>query len=157
VNNRPHAREQGGDRADALALLQVQPASQHADAAFRLARATLTDFAERVEADGTGPAQLERLRRLIALKVKETAVLQNLSLTNETGVVIVDGGAMTPPVDLSDREYFQYHRVHSDAAPHIGAVVRSKLTDKWIIPISRRVNHADGSFAGVAATSIEVN
>jgi diguanylate cyclase (GGDEF)-like protein len=54
------------------------------------------------------------------------------------------------------RDYFRYHRAHSGRQPFIGEPVRSLSTREWIITVSRRVDHADGSFAGVAVATINL-
>jgi len=52
---------------------------------------------------------------------------------------------------FTDREYFTYHRTHDEDAIHIGAPIRGRAVDGWLIPVSRRFNRADGSFGGVAS------
>jgi PAS domain S-box-containing protein len=55
-----------------------------------------------------------------------------------------------PPVDLTDLQYFAVHRDHADAGLHIGAPTASRVfAGTTVIPLSRRLNNPDGSFAGV--------
>jgi hypothetical protein len=56
----------------------------------------------------------------------------------------------------SDRSYFQRHRESADRNTLIGQPVRSKSGGQWIIPLSRRFNHPDGSIAGGALMTIDV-
>lgn len=70
--------------------------------------------------------------------------------------------ATTAPVDFSklnnsDREYFQRHRDSPDRGTLIGRPVRSRAGGQWIITASRRIDHPDGSFAGVALLTIDVS
>lgn len=53
-------------------------------------------------------------------------------------------------LDFNDRDYFRYHRDHADAGIRISAPVISRLTGKPVIPVTRRINDAQGRFAGVA-------
>src|ERR1700722_9284600 len=53
-------------------------ADQHAEAALRLADATLTELVERVESDGIGPERRERLRRLMARQQTSGPILLSL-------------------------------------------------------------------------------
>ena len=68
--------------------------------------------------------------------------------------------ATTENVDLasfnnSDRDYFQHHKSSPDRGTLIGRPVKSRSGGQWIITASRRFNHPDGSFAGVALTTID--
>ena len=58
------------------------------------------------------------------------------------------------PKLFADREYFIYHRTHDDNVLHIGDPIRGRSADGWLIPVTRRINHADGTFGGVAVASI---
>ncbi|AWV20119.1 GGDEF family protein (plasmid) [Roseomonas mucosa] len=55
----------------------------------------------------------------------------------------------------ADREYFQHHRASGERGAYLGAPVRSRSEGNWIIPVSRRFQHADGSFAGVVLATID--
>lgn len=61
----------------------------------------------------------------------------------------------TPRVSLADRPYFAGHV--NDPAPdlHIGPPLQSRSLGIWFVSLSRRIDHADGSFAGVAVAAIE--
>lgn len=59
--------------------------------------------------------------------------------------------------DNSDRAYFQHHRTHASRDIYVGHPVRSRSTGVWVLPISRRLDNPDGSFAGVALVTIKVN
>ena len=60
------------------------------------------------------------------------------------------------PVNISDRDYF--HQLHDDANSGlaISKPVIGRVTKTWSVLLSRRINHADGSFAGVALGSLRV-
>ena len=55
----------------------------------------------------------------------------------------------------SDRDYFRYHRQHPSREPLIGLPVKSRSGGEWIITVSRRFNHPDGSFAGVVLATVD--
>jgi PAS domain S-box-containing protein len=128
---------------------------EQAEDIFRLANTRLIGLGERVAKDGTGPEQLERLRGLMAQQQSSVPVLLIWSVIDETGTVIANGDLSAPRVNVGDRSYFQYHLTHPGPEPHISAVLRSRLSNKSVIVVSRRVDHADGSFAGVVAASID--
>jgi diguanylate cyclase (GGDEF)-like protein len=132
--------------------------AQHADDTIKAADTTLVGLVERVQADGIGPDALSRLHRLLVQRVSELPQLQGLFVYDEKGNWLVNALSTTPAnVNNSDRDYFIYHRTHIDPKPYIGLPIRSRSTGAWIITVSRRINHADGSFAGVALATINMD
>ena len=71
--------------------------------------------------------------------------------------IVTDQPTIAPRANNADRDYFIYHRTHADRGVRVGSVVRSRSTGDLIIPISRRLNNPDGSFAGVLLGSIKVD
>jgi PAS domain S-box-containing protein len=134
----------------------VWAASEHAETAFRLADVTLIDLVDRVVREGTGPDQRERLRRLMRLQQTSGTALLSLAIIDETGALVVDGGPVPRQATYTDRAYFQYHLTHTDRRVHSDGLLRSRLTDKWVVALSRRIDHEDGSFAGVVTAAIDV-
>ncbi len=58
------------------------------------------------------------------------------------------------PRDLSDRDYFRWHREHPTSDVFVGVPIESRLTGKWIIPVSLRVDLPDGGFGGVVVAGM---
>lgn len=136
----------------------TQSIAQHADDTIRAADAVLLALVERVERDGVEAGALATLRPLLQ------AQFAQLNFLN--AILVVDGGGnwiatslnrLPPAVSDADREYLQFHRTHPDRGAHIGPPVRSRANGRWIIPVSRRMNAADGSFMGVIVTAIEMD
>ena len=66
--------------------------------------------------------------------------------------------ASTPQIgNNSDRDYFIYHHNNKQTGTLISAPIRSRSTGHWIIPVSRRLEHGDGSFAGVALATLRLD
>lgn len=78
-------------------------ADKHAEDGLRLADTTLSGLIERVETDGTGPAQIERLRRVMAQRAGATGILSTLALIDATGAVLVTAEPTTPSMNIVDR------------------------------------------------------
>ena len=136
----------------------AQAMAQQADDTIKEADTALVGIVERVEYDGTGPTALARLHRLLVTQTAELPQLNGLIVDDENGQYIVDAQpTLLPNLNNADREYFVFHRAHTDRGPHIGVPVISRSTGKWIIPVSRRINHADGSFGGVALATIDID
>ncbi|SAK43637.1 multi-sensor hybrid histidine kinase [Caballeronia glebae] len=132
--------------------------AQHANDTFKEADTTLIGMVERVEEDGTSPAALARLHRSLASRVEQLPQLNGLFIYDKTGAWIVNSQpTLESRFNNSDREYFAYHRTHTDQGAHIGPPVKSRSTGKWIVPVSRRIDAPDGSFAGVALATIDID
>jgi PAS domain S-box-containing protein len=130
--------------------------AQHAEDAIRTVDGILIGLVERLEVDGTTPAALERMHRLLQTQVAALPQLKGLSVLDGNGDAIIDSLPSAQRFNFADRAYFQYHRLHPDRSPHIGAPVRDKATNDWIIPVSRRFDHPDGSFAGVMLAKLDM-
>jgi len=73
------------------------------------------------------------------------------------GRIILDSESETPPdIDLSDRAYFTVHRDRPDIGLYISPPFKGRLSGKWSIAFSRRVDDAAGRFAGVAVGTMRL-
>jgi diguanylate cyclase len=132
--------------------------AQHAEDAIRQVDVLTAALGERVEGDGLQRINVPRIHKLLVQQSKIMPQLHGLFIYGANGQWIVTDKEVTPePANNADRDYFQYHRTHDDRNVRIGEVVRSRSTDDLIIPISRRLNNPDGSFAGVLLGTIKVS
>ena len=151
------------ERADQLLESQItsdnmsRSLARHADDTFKAADTSLLGLSERVLVDGTSPAALKRLHNLLMLRVKELPQLQGLAIFDENSVRIVNSlPGDTAHTINAEREYFIFHKTNSNPGPHIGAPFRVRSSGEWIIPLSRRLDNADGQFAGVILATIKI-
>jgi diguanylate cyclase (GGDEF)-like protein len=85
-----------------------------------------------------------------------TDVTLQIATTDKTGLLTGSNLGMPPtPTDLSDREHFRVHAESSRDELFISKPVLGRVSGKWSIQLSRRLNAADGSFAGVVILSID--
>ncbi|PRW86076.1 diguanylate cyclase [Pseudomonas simiae] len=136
----------------------VLAAEQQARDTMLQADNTLRDLAERVAHDGSGTDQQERLAKLMARRVNDIEGVQGLFIFDAQGNWMANSfseGLQTK--NNSDRAYFLFHREHDDQSIHIGSIVESRTTGDMVIPISRRIETADGAFAGVALATVPVS
>jgi diguanylate cyclase (GGDEF)-like protein len=127
------------------------------DAAMKAADIALLNIVERVEHDGTAGDAMDRLEVHCVELTKANPEFHGLFVYAEDGRWLAT--SLTRPLkgNNSDREYFQYHKTHVDRSLHVDRPIKSRSTGVWIIPVSRRINNPDGSFAGVALVTLRIN
>ncbi|WP_432239597.1 sensor domain-containing diguanylate cyclase [Herbaspirillum robiniae] len=131
--------------------------AQHASDAFQSADGLLLDVGDRINTLGMGSPLIAEMAPLLHRLAEEIPQLDGLLVYDELGGWVVNSSGKAPEdANNSDRPYFIYHRDHLDMAPLIGPVLRSRTTGNWIIPMSRRLNHRDGSFAGVVLATMDL-
>ncbi|MDB5906076.1 MAG: diguanylate cyclase [Massilia sp.] len=132
--------------------------ADHAEGSIDLVDAILASVVEKVQ-HGELAADRARLHEYFKDIVRRTPPLQGLFLYDAEGRWILN--SLPEPVDMngnnSDREYFIFHRDHTDKTAHVGHPVRSRSSGVWIIPVSRRLDNPDGSFAGVALATVRID
>ena len=135
----------------------AQSLAQHADDTFELADNVITGLVHRMGIDGNGPEAISRLQTFIDLRKPTLGRIRGLFVYDETGRWL----ATTEPVNLkglnnSDRDYFRHHAQSADQKMLIGQPIKSRSGGQWIITASKRLNHPDGRFAGVALATIDI-
>jgi len=84
-------------------------------------------------------------------------ILVGLRATNAQGI-IAWGLAPEDPVNvrITDRDYYQAHRDGRLLGLHIGQPIQSRVTQKWALPLARRLETPQGDFAGVVVATIRL-
>jgi diguanylate cyclase (GGDEF)-like protein/PAS domain S-box-containing protein len=152
-----------GDRAAQLARVGADSANltrslaDHAQSAFHLADALILEFRDLVESEGAGPPQRARLHALMAGRVGALSLLRFIFVTDETGKVIASSTDLPPGgIDISSRDYFRSLRASAGRGPVLGSLDRSRLDRTWSVRIARRIDRADGSFAGIVVGTFDL-
>ena len=130
--------------------------AQEANDTIKEADTALVNIVERVEAGGTQGAEGHRLQRQLKNLLSELPQLNNLLVFDDHGQYLASAHPIQIQLNVEDREYFIFHRTHTDLGPHVGIPIASRSTGKWVIPVSRRIDRPDGSFAGAALANIEI-
>jgi len=144
--------------SNVLAANLVRSLAQQAEDTIKEADTILVGMVERVDVDGISAANLKRLHGMLIKQVAELPKLHGLFIYDEHGRWLVNSQpTLFSNANNADREYFIHHRDHPERTPHIGKPVRSRSTGEWILTVSRRVNHADGSFAGVVLATVQIS
>lgn len=132
--------------------------AEHAEATIVSTDNILAALVESVEIGGFKNLDRPRVHEFLLRRVAEQTIVRALFLIDENGQTVVNSQPkLIEGVNYSDRTYFIHHREYTDRGPFIGPPVLSRTTGDWIITVSRRIEHADGSFAGVALATITLD
>ncbi|MBT2792946.1 sensor domain-containing diguanylate cyclase [Paraburkholderia strydomiana] len=132
-------------------------AAQQAEDVIKESDTVLVGIVERIEYEGASAASTPRMHNFLASLTRELPQLAGIFLYDEHGNWLATSQTtLATDFNNSDREYFAYHRTHDDRGAYVAGPVHSRSTGKWILPVSRRINKADGSFGGVALATISI-
>jgi diguanylate cyclase len=137
----------------------ARAAEQHAEDAFKELDAFSAGMVERLEHEGLAKADKPRLRRLFKQQSSVMEQIHGVFVFDQDGTwVVTDKDNYPQHANNADREYFAWHRDHAeDKGMHLSPAIRSRTTGEWVIPLSRRLNNPDGSFAGVFLVTVFVD
>jgi len=121
---------------------------EHAVSTFRRVDDLLLDLIANTERN--------RSMRLDSRRAFEEGLVVGVRVYDASGLLAMGGGRATFQGAITDRDEF---RVARDSAPRglvIGMPYASSETQDLLIPVSRRLENADGTFAGIAVADIPV-
>jgi len=127
-----------------------------AETSFKIADAILAESVERVEHDGVADSAGQRLHQRFAHIATHSAEVHGLFVYGPDGDLQVTSVPARVRENNADREYFRYHQTHTERGTHVGKPVRSRSSGVMVIPVSRRIDRADGSFGGVALVTLDL-
>jgi PAS domain S-box-containing protein len=94
------------------------------------------------------------LKRLVAPAFSSLSSITFVGVTNARGDV-TESVQEFAPTNVIDRGFFKAHRQADTNRMIISEPVLGRVSGRWTITLTRRINNADGSFGGIAAISIE--
>ncbi|HPO50168.1 MAG TPA: hypothetical protein PLO89_07585, partial [Spirochaetota bacterium] len=77
-----------------------------------------------------------------------------ITVIKADGYVLVTNQKSTKPTYSGDRPFFIYHKDNSDRKIHIEPPILGRVTGKWYIPVSMRLNDKNGEFMGTLLASV---
>ncbi len=108
----------------------------------------LTDFF-RLRTDFERPGS-EAILELLRRRMAKTPDLSAIIIVGRDGRLVYHTDTEELPlIDLSDRDYFAAQRAVPGPMLKISEPFFGRLANRWYVGISRRINDADGEFAGV--------
>ncbi|MBX8496828.1 sensor domain-containing diguanylate cyclase [Pseudomonas cichorii] len=131
--------------------------SNYTEGMFRQSELMLVGLIERVEKEGVGEKQIDRLRSVVAQEMVTLKPLNSVVLYDAQGNGIFLSNRHIPRMGGEDREFFMYHKENRDRGVFIGPAFRSRVTNAWLVSISRRIDNPDSSFGGVMLITISID
>jgi len=151
------SRKQALEEINIHGLNLTQALSTYSEGIVRQSSLLLLGLVERLETEGSGPVQVERLSQLVSRQQPLMPQLSGITVYAKDGRWLMSSNRPIPVnVNSSDRAYFVHHRDDPSREPFIGLPIRSRANQEWVITISRRFNDAQGEFAGVVAVTLGV-
>jgi PAS domain S-box-containing protein len=100
-----------------------------------------------------------KLQNLVLFDRAATAqYLGSIMVLDEKGDLIIDSASLVPRGgNFADREYFKVHLARKDLGLAISHPFYSRLDQQWELGLSRRLEHRDGSFAGVVVGTMQLS
>ncbi|WP_122437598.1 sensor domain-containing diguanylate cyclase [Pseudomonas viridiflava] len=148
-----HIREGEGNVANL-----ARAAAQHAEDAVREIDAVSAGVLERIEWYGIDSMDKDRLRGLFRKRSDLMPQIHGFFVYDKDGNwLLTDKDSIPASANNSDRDYFIYHRAHpGDRGMHVSKVVKSRSAGDYVVPLSRRIDNPDGSFAGVFLVTMSI-
>lgn len=106
----------------------------------------------------SGYLTITTLGASIERRFKNQSFADSIVVADTAGnIVYWTGGVLPTNASISDRGYFQYLSANQSDSSIFSSPLKGKFTGNWLIPISRRLQNSDKSFAGVLVAAIKVN
>lgn len=109
------------------------------------------------ERQSRGELNAESAQALLRAQIKDHPYIHALWVINAQGRIQFDSDVGTVGLDLSDRAYFKVYRDSPQTGFHIGAPLRSRTTQTWIINAARPLASVGGQFSGIIVASLELS
>ena len=125
----------------------------------------LNDLQRRIASSGVEtPKDFERfastnsLNKILSNSLSHLSQAEVITLADRNGQVQnFTRSWPAPPINLFDRDYFQYARANNDNKLYISTPVKNRATGTMTIYFSKRINSSNGSFLGVALVGVSLD
>jgi diguanylate cyclase (GGDEF)-like protein len=99
----------------------------------------------------------EEVHNYLAEHLKNVPQADAIVLVGANGLV-VNGSRAWPaaPVDLSDRDYFNYFKENRDPGMFVGSLAKSRGTGRLSLFFVRRISGTDGNFCGLIVGLVDI-
>ncbi|AZF20984.1 sensor domain-containing diguanylate cyclase [Pseudomonas sp. R3-52-08] len=151
------SRERALAEVNVHGLNLTQALTTYTEGIVRQSALLLLGLVERLETEGSGPAQIQRISALIRRQQPVMPQLSGITIYDRQGGWLMSSNRAIPAgANSSARAYFIHHRDDPSREPFIGPPIQSHTNQEWVVTISRRFDDAAGNFAGVVAVTLGV-
>ena len=99
----------------------------------------------------------EEVYRFLLDRMRSLPQANSISLLDDAGKIVNFSLAWPiPAVDASDRDFYGYWREHNDSGAFIGGPVVARVSNSWVIMVTRRVSGPRGEFLGIVASVVKL-
>lgn len=126
--------------------------AEHAAHTIQAADITLTGMVSLLRYQDPVP---ERFNKYLAEAVATLPQLREIGVLDANGNWRYSSLPQTPHHNDADRNYFIFHRDTAGQGLRISEPIQSRLTGRSTILLTKRVEHQDGSFAGVLVAAVD--
>lgn len=126
-------------------------AQEHAASTLRAADQALRFVVARYQHLG----EATDLRAMVEQGELDASVFNQVGVIDAQGIYRLGNLPITGRVDLSDREHFKVHVQQDSGQLFVSRPVQGRVSGKWSLQLTRRINRPDGSFGGVAVVSVD--
>lgn len=128
---------------------------QNGEDALEVADSALITARRLIEGDRS-PAGLERTRDVLMVR-DTTERPREMFVIGPDGRWLMQSSRFDPTgASSADRPFFLHHQASRDRGLHIDKPILSRATGRWVLPLSRRLDAADGGFAGLVLITIDL-
>ena len=131
--------------------------AQHADATFSQTDMVVLDIAGRIVDAWPAETGRAQLRNVLQQKVAQQEQLAGLRVLDAAGNEIAATASLPESASHAGHAAFLHHKNNRSPDARLGPPERSRATDEWVIPLSRRFESSNGSFAGVVVAHIRIS
>lgn len=108
-----------------------------------------------VDMTGSSTVDTEKLNQSLTRQASLVPEIASLRIADKNGIVRFGTTVPeSPPVNLSDRDYFRMARESSSNSVIVVGPIFARITQAWVMVLARRINAPDGSFAGVVYANL---
>lgn len=151
------SRDRALEDVNVHGLNLTQALATYSEGIVRQSSLLLLGLVERLETEGSGPTQIQRLSALVDRQQPLMPQLSGITIYDNQGHWLMSSNRPIPAgANSSDRAYFMHHRDDPSRETFIGPPIQSRSNHEWVVTVSRRFNDARGEFAGVVAVTLGV-
>lgn len=133
----------------------VRVNEEHAERTFRSVDMALRLMMHRY-AQQQDQQDQQNLAAVATAGLIDDKLIAALVIIDSKGIVALSNLPFAKGTDLSDRQHFKVHAAIDTGKLYVSAPVFGRVSKKWSIFLTRRINKPDGSFCGVAVAAIDV-